>query len=211
MGADDAEGVLMYRNRPAPAWIEKEEVLKLKWGISFASVAAMTAWIAVAVFAADRGLSDPANPAATRSSFTLFESGPVRPLALSPSGDLLFAANTPDNSLEVFRVLPHGLDYRGSVPVGLEPVAVAAPSDDEVWVVNHLSDSVSIVKIGHSDARHKDDNAARERMTTTAWGTWCEHFLWATNRGISSSQAESATARSLRQRTAARTCPTIRS
>ena len=137
--------------------------MKLKWGISFASWAALTAWIAVAVFAADRGLSDPANPAATRSSFTLFESGPVRPLALSPSGDLLFAANTPDNSLEVFRVLPRGLKYRGSVPVGLEPVAVAAPSDDEVWVVNHLSDSVSIVKIGHSGARHKDDNAAREK------------------------------------------------
>ena len=125
--------------------------MKLKWGISFASLAAMTAWIVVAVFAE-------ANPAATRSPFTLFESGPVRPLALSPSGELLFAANTPDNCLEVFKVLPHGLQHRGSVPVGLEPVAVAAPSDDEVWVVNHLSDSVSIVKIARSGARGKGDD-----------------------------------------------------
>ena len=31
--------------------------------------------------------------------FTLFESGQVRPLALSPSGKLLFAANTPDGRL----------------------------------------------------------------------------------------------------------------
>ena len=119
----------------------------------------MTAGIVVAVLAEDvGGLSNPANPAATRSSFTLFESGPVRPLALSPSGELLFAANTPDNCLEVFKVLPHGLQHRGSVPVGLEPVAVAAPSDDEVWVVNHLSDSVSIVKIGHRARGQKGDD-----------------------------------------------------
>jgi DNA-binding beta-propeller fold protein YncE len=81
------------------------------------------------------------------SSYSLFESGQVRPLALSPSGRLLFAVNTPDNRLEVFAVGPGGLVHRGSVPVGLEPVAVAAPSDDEVWVVNHLSDSVSVVKL----------------------------------------------------------------
>src|SRR3954466_3511372 len=78
------------------------------------------------------------------SSYTLFESGQVRPLALSPSGNLLFAVNTPDSRLEVFQVGPHGLAPRGGVPVGLEPVAVAAASDDEVWVVNQLSDSVSV-------------------------------------------------------------------
>ncbi|HWU87250.1 MAG TPA: beta-propeller fold lactonase family protein [Kofleriaceae bacterium] len=80
-------------------------------------------------------------------AYTLFESGQVRPLALSPSGKLLFAVNTPDNRLEVFAVGAGGLVHRGSVPVGLEPVAVAARSDDEVWVVNHLSDSVSVVKL----------------------------------------------------------------
>jgi DNA-binding beta-propeller fold protein YncE len=88
-----------------------------------------------------------ASSAATRSPFTLFESGQVRPLALSPSGKLLLAVNTPDNRLEVFHVGSSGLSHRASVPVGLEPVAVAAPSDDEVWVVNHLSDSVSVVRL----------------------------------------------------------------
>jgi DNA-binding beta-propeller fold protein YncE len=81
------------------------------------------------------------------SPYTLFESGQVRPLALSPSGKLLFAVNTPDNRLEVFKVSASGLVLRGSVPVGLEPVAVAARNDQEVWVVNHLSDSVSVVKL----------------------------------------------------------------
>src|SRR3954466_15599420 len=68
--------------------------------------------------------------AASSSSYTLFESGQVRPLALSPSGKFLFAVNTPDNRLEVFKIGPEGLVHRGSVPVGLEPVAVAARSDD---------------------------------------------------------------------------------
>ncbi len=92
-----------------------------------------------------------ASSALSKSSFTLFESGQVRPLALSPNGKYLFSVNTPDNRLEIFDVNKHGLKHVGSVPVGLEPVAVAARSNTEVWVVNHLSDSVSVVDLrpGH--------------------------------------------------------------
>ena len=81
-------------------------------------------------------------------AFTAFESGQVRPLALSPNGQRLFAVNTPDNRLEIYNVTKDGLEHRASVPVGLEPVAVAARTNNEVWVVNHLSDSVSIVDVG---------------------------------------------------------------
>ena len=98
------------------------------------------AWLAILCVTA-------ASPALSRSSFTLFESGQVRPLALSPDGKHLFAVNTPDNRLEIFGVNKHGLKHVGSVPVGLEPVAVAAHSNNEVWVVNHLSDSVSVVDL----------------------------------------------------------------
>ena len=80
-------------------------------------------------------------------SFVAFESGPVRPLALSPSGDRLFVVNTPDARLEIFQVDDTGLTHLASVSVGLEPVAVAARSDGEVWVVNQVSDSVSIVDV----------------------------------------------------------------
>ncbi|MEZ7981366.1 MAG: hypothetical protein QMC74_16920 [Myxococcota bacterium] len=80
-------------------------------------------------------------------SFVAFESGHVRPVALSPDGSQLFAVNTPDNALEIFDVHAGGLTHVGSVPVGLEPVAVAARTNDEIWVVNHLSDSVSIVDL----------------------------------------------------------------
>jgi DNA-binding beta-propeller fold protein YncE len=86
-------------------------------------------------------------PAHAASDFTLFESGHVRPLALSPNGELLFAVNTPANRLEVFHIKNSGLSHSTSIPVGLEPVAVAARKNNEVWVVNHLSDSVSIVKL----------------------------------------------------------------
>jgi len=76
-----------------------------------------------------------------------FESGPVRSLALSPDGSRVFVANTPNGSLDVLRVGPAGLVVEDSVKVGLDPVAVAVRSDREVWVVNHVSDSVSIVDV----------------------------------------------------------------
>lgn len=58
------------------------------------------------------------------NSYTLFETLQTRPLALSLDGDLLFALNSPDNRLEVFRVHHRGLEPVSSVVVGLEPVAV---------------------------------------------------------------------------------------
>ncbi len=115
--------------------------------------------------------AEPQKPAQERSrrsgdggsSFTLFETGQVRPLALSPDASLLFAANTPANRLEIFSINDSGsrgvskrqhrrastrpLTSVTYVPVGLEPIAIAARSKTEVWVVNHLSDSVSIVDI----------------------------------------------------------------
>jgi YVTN family beta-propeller protein len=88
-----------------------------------------------------------AGSASAQGNYTLFESGPVRPLALSPDGSLLFACNIPDARLEIFSVSGAGLAHVASVPVGLEPVAVAARSNTEVWVVNQLSDSISIVDV----------------------------------------------------------------
>jgi DNA-binding beta-propeller fold protein YncE len=104
-------------------------------------------------------LASPVPGAGSPSSFTLFESGQVRPLAISPDSKQLFAVNTPDNRLEVFRIKKHALDHVASIPVGLEPVAVAARSDREIWVVNHLSDSVSVVEL--------DGNGKSGRVTRT--------------------------------------------
>jgi DNA-binding beta-propeller fold protein YncE len=94
----------------------------------------------------------------TTNPYTLFETLQTRPLALSSDGRTLYALNTPDNRLEIFRVDGAHLQSLGSVEVGLEPVAVALRNDGEVWVVNHLSDSVSIVETD-------DDGNARVART----------------------------------------------
>jgi len=88
-----------------------------------------------------------AQAAVTSPPFLEFESGPVRPIAMSPDGTRLFAVNTPNGTLEIFNITAGGLAFAARVPVGLEPVAVAARNAGEVWVVNHLSDSVSVVTL----------------------------------------------------------------
>src|SRR5262245_10696477 len=83
----------------------------------------------------------------------VFESDPVRPVALSPDGTRLFVANAPDGRLEVLAVSEGGVHPVASVPVGLEPVAVAPASDAEVWVVNQLSDRVGVVDVAADPPR----------------------------------------------------------
>ena len=80
-------------------------------------------------------------------SYTLFESGQVRPLALNSNGSRLYALNTPDARLEIYDVSGAEPVHLHSVPVGQEPVAIALRNDNEAWVVNALSDSVSIVDL----------------------------------------------------------------
>src|SRR3989442_546537 len=89
---------------------------------------------------------------ASASSFVEIESGHVRPLVMSPDGTKLVTVSTPNNRLQIFNV-GRPLEHAFSVPVGMEPVAVAARNNNEVWVVNHLSDSVSIVDVSTSPPR----------------------------------------------------------
>ncbi len=81
--------------------------------------------------------------------FVNFETNHVHPLALSPDGARLYALDTPGARVTVFAVGDDGsLTHVRSIPVGLEPVSLALhPDRPELWVVNHLSDSVSIVDL----------------------------------------------------------------
>ena len=93
----------------------------------------------------------------TPSNFVSFESGHVRPLAQSADGKQLYAVNTPANSLDIYTITTTGSDaglsFVDSVAVGMDPVAVAVKSPNEIWVVNHLSDSVSIIDLSGSTPR----------------------------------------------------------
>src|SRR5689334_19842728 len=82
--------------------------------------------------------------------FVHFESAHVHPACLTPAGDRLLVVNTPDNRLTVFDLSsgpPSAANRIAQIPVGLEPVSVAALSDSEAWVVNQISDDVSIVNL----------------------------------------------------------------
>lgn len=133
------------------------------------------AWIAASTLAACGGLvSDPApakrdqplqldpdfdpeNPLAhaePASDYTLFEADPVRPIAVLPSTGLVAVANTADDYLDLSRPTASGVQACGAIKVGMRPVAVAvvreSRTDAELWVVNHLSDSVSVVRLDPS-------------------------------------------------------------
>jgi DNA-binding beta-propeller fold protein YncE len=76
-----------------------------------------------------------------------WETPHVSPLALTPDGSRLLAVNTADNRLEVFDLASGTPVALAAIAVGLDPVSVRARTNDEVWVVNHISDTVSIVSL----------------------------------------------------------------
>ncbi len=76
-----------------------------------------------------------------------FESPHVHPIDLTPDGNTLVGVNTAAHKLEVWRLTGNQLTAIASIPVGMDPVTVRARSNNEVWVVNHISDSISIVDL----------------------------------------------------------------
>lgn len=79
--------------------------------------------------------------------FKNFESPQVHPLALTPDGTRLLAVNSPNATLSVFQLVSGSPVLTAEIPVGFEPVSVAARNNREAWVVNWMSDSVSIVDL----------------------------------------------------------------
>lgn len=120
---------------------------------------------------------------AAAPDFIAFESGHVRPLALSADGTKLFAVNTPNNTLEVFNVTASGLQLAARVPVGLEPVSVAVRNASEVWVVNHLSDSVSVVSLQGTPRVVRTLLVGDEPRDIVFAGTPAKAFVTAAHRG----------------------------
>jgi YVTN family beta-propeller protein len=67
--------------------------------------------------------------------------------------EIMACLTTPDNRFELLAVVAGSLIPLSSVPVGMEPVSVVTRSNTELWVVNHLSDSVSIVDLSSTPFR----------------------------------------------------------
>ncbi|HET6408157.1 MAG TPA: beta-propeller fold lactonase family protein [Chthoniobacteraceae bacterium] len=94
-----------------------------------------------------------ASAVADAQTFLHFEARQVHPIALTPDGTRLLALNSTDGRLSVFDVSnptnPTPV-LIAEIPVGIEPVSVRARTNDEVWVVNEVSDSVSIVSLSRA-------------------------------------------------------------
>lgn len=80
--------------------------------------------------------------------YTNFECGATAPVRVSADGSRLFVADTTGDHVTVFDLRdPLRPQLLAEIPVGLAPVAVQPRTRDEVWVVNQLSDSVSVVDV----------------------------------------------------------------
>src|SRR5215510_4492869 len=89
-------------------------------------------------------------PRLAAQTYVNFEGKQTRPIRLSPDGTRLFAVNTPDARLSVFDVThPLSPFLIAEIPVGVEPVSVNPRDNNEVWVVNEESDSISIVCVSN--------------------------------------------------------------
>jgi YVTN family beta-propeller protein len=79
--------------------------------------------------------------------FVNWEDAHVHPLDLTPDGKSLLAVNTPDNSLMIFAITGGTPVLQATIPVGASPVSVRAHSSTEAWVVNRVSNNVSVVNL----------------------------------------------------------------
>ena len=71
-----------------------------------------------------------------------FLSPHTRPIALH--GDQVFVANTPADTVDVISSRSRKVVHR--INVGVDPVCVAVrPDGKEIWIANHVSDSVSVI------------------------------------------------------------------
>ena len=80
-----------------------------------------------------------------------FMSPQAAPIAVV--GGFVFVANTPADTVDVIKVSTHAVVAR--IRVGIEPVGVAVrPDGKEVWVANHVSDSVSVIDTDAASPTH---------------------------------------------------------
>ena len=84
----------------------------------------------------------------------LFESPQADALVLSPDGTELYQALT---TMGKVRVLTTGLlGIKATIDVGIDPVSLAVrPDGTELWVANHVSDSVNVISLVPGPTLHK--------------------------------------------------------
>jgi YVTN family beta-propeller protein len=87
------------------------------------------------------------------AGFQTFTSPQSNPIVLSPDGAFVYVATTTSNSVAFLRT--SDFTVTRNVPTGLEPVSLAVRPDGlELWVSNHVSDSVSVIDTNAASASY---------------------------------------------------------
>jgi YVTN family beta-propeller protein len=85
------------------------------------------------------------------AGYPSMESPQFNPIAVL--GERVFVANTPAGTVDVIDAKSRKVITR--IPVGVDPVCIAMrPDGQEVWVANHVSDSVSVIDADLASATH---------------------------------------------------------
>lgn len=107
----------------------------------------MNARLCSACLAAGAALLCAVVPALSAAAFVNFETAPVHPVAFHAQAQTVAVCNLPDYRVELFDVSGSVPVPLGGVPVGVDPVSVRFRTANELWVVNHVSSTVSIVDV----------------------------------------------------------------
>jgi DNA-binding beta-propeller fold protein YncE len=121
-------------------------------------VALVPFWLGLVAWAALGGgggcsTTNPTPSPHEAAGFQTFTSPQASPIVLSPDRAFVYVANTTSNTVNFIRTS----DFMGvrTVSVGLEPVSLAVRPDGlELWVSNHVSDSVSVIDTDPASASY---------------------------------------------------------
>jgi YVTN family beta-propeller protein len=109
---------------------------------------AITAW---ALLGGGAGCTSPPPPLHETFGIANFASPQVNPVVISADGQTVYVANTTSGTVSFLSASP--FQVTRSVRVGMEPVSLALrPNGLELWVSNHVSDSVSVIDIDPASA-----------------------------------------------------------
>jgi DNA-binding beta-propeller fold protein YncE len=92
------------------------------------------------------------------AGFQMYTSPQSNPIVACPDTGFVFAAATTSRRVDAINIAGAQPVWAGKADVGLEPVALAARPDGsggcggELWVANHVSDSISVVDIEPTSA-----------------------------------------------------------
>lgn len=120
-------------------------------GLLFATVSIVGIWLLPALEEPPRPSPDTTPPAPAKVGHPSFLSPHFKPIVLHQ--DQLFVVNTPADTVDVIDTKSGDILKR--IPVGIDPVSIAIrPDGQELWVSNHISDSVSVIDTNPDSPTH---------------------------------------------------------